>query len=75
MTLPYERYNSIKRTETFLRDLTDSKKTARIPKHIRLQAWACLRHYPTTKAPNVFETDSPIDELSLLLHDYEDYKK
>ena len=61
MTLPYERYNSIKRTETFLRDLTDSKKTARIPKHIRLQAWACLRHYPTsyyldlaaTKAPNV----------------------
>jgi hypothetical protein len=46
MTLPYERYNSIKRTETFLRDLTDSKKTPRVPKEIRKEAYRCLKHYP-----------------------------
>ena len=46
MTLPCERYNSIKRTETFLRDLMDPKKTPRVPKEIRKEAYRCLRHYP-----------------------------
>ena len=46
MTLPCERYNSIKRTETFLRDLMDPKKTPRIPSAVRKEAYRCLKHYP-----------------------------
>jgi hypothetical protein len=47
MTLPYERTNAVKRTEQFLLDLCDSKKTARVPKEIRQQARSLLKHYPT----------------------------
>ena len=46
MTLPCERYNSIKRTETFLRDLMDPKKTPRVPRTVRKEAYRCLKHYP-----------------------------
>jgi hypothetical protein len=34
MTLPHERYNAIKRTENFLKDLMDPKKTPRVPREI-----------------------------------------
>jgi hypothetical protein len=47
MTLPYERANAVKRTEQFLIDLGDSKKTPRVPKEIRQQARSLLKHYPT----------------------------
>lgn len=83
MTLPHERYNAVKRTEEFLKDLMDPKKTPRVPKNIRRQAYYCLRHYPSkyymdlaaTVSPNVFETTDPIDDLSLLMHNYEAKKK
>jgi hypothetical protein len=79
MTLPYERYNAIKRTEEFLKDLMDPKKTPRVPKKIRRQAYYCLRHYPggynldmmATKCPEIIETPNPIDDLSMLIYDYE----
>lgn len=79
MTLPYERYNAIKRTEEFLKDLCDPSKTPRVPKEIRKQAYYCLRHYPgnydldrmATKCPEVIETQNPIDDLSMLIFDYE----
>ena len=79
MTLPYERYNSVVRTEEFLKDLLDPKKTPRIPKDIRQQAYYCLRHYPSkyymdvvaTRTPSVFETNTPIDEVSQMIFDYE----
>jgi len=79
MTLPYERYHAIKRTEEFLKDLMDPKATPRVPKEIRKQAYYCLRHYPgnydldrmATKCPEIIETQNPIDELSMLMHDYE----
>jgi hypothetical protein len=79
MTLPCERYNSIKYTEKFLVDLLDPKKTPRVPKAIRQQAYYCLRHYPggyhldylATKCPDVLSTINPVDELSMLVHNYE----
>jgi hypothetical protein len=57
----------------------DPKKTPRVPKEIRQQAYYCLRHYPgeyyldvmATKCPEVIETGNKIDELTMLLHDYE----
>ena len=77
--MPNERYNAIKRTEEFLKDLMDPKATPRVPKEIRKQAYYCLRHYPSnydldllaTKCPEVLETLNPIDKLSIMMHDYE----
>jgi hypothetical protein len=82
MTLPCERYNAIKYTEKFLTDLLDPKKTPRVPKAIRQQAYYCLRHYPggfhldylATKCPDVLSTTNPVDELSMLVHNYESKK-
>ena len=48
MTLPDERYRAIVWTREFLRDLLDPKKTPKVPKGIRRQAYACLKHYPGT---------------------------
>lgn len=46
MTVPVERTNAVIYTERFLLDLTDSKKTPRVPKEIRQRARSLLRHYP-----------------------------
>lgn len=79
MTLPCERHNAIKYTEQFLMDLCDPKKTPRVPRDIRYRARAALRHYPSqyhldymaTKCPEVIETGNTVDELSMLLEEYE----
>ena len=79
MTMPSERYNAIKRTEDFLKDLLDPKKTPRVPKNIRRQAYYCLRHYPhgfyldvlATKCPDIIETPDPIDPLTMMIAEYE----
>ena len=47
MTVPIERTNAVIRTEKFLYDLLDSKKTPRVPRSIRQQASNLLRHYPS----------------------------
>jgi hypothetical protein len=44
--MPTERTWAIKNTKQFLVDLMDPKKTPRVPKAIRLEAYRCLRHYP-----------------------------
>jgi len=70
MTLPYERFNSVKNTERFLLDLMDPKKTPRVPLAIRQRARQCLRHYPGSydmvraaeAVPDVFATSQ--EELS-----------
>jgi hypothetical protein len=82
MTMPDERYNAVIRTEQFLKDLCDPKKTPRVPKEVREQAYYCLRHYPSkhhmdvagSVLPNVFESRDKLDELSLLLYGYEEKK-
>ena len=46
MTLPDERFYSIKRARQFLIDLLDPQKTPRVPRKIRDEAKSCLRHFP-----------------------------
>jgi len=46
MTMPIERTWAINNTKQFLVDLMDPKKTPRVPKAIRTEAYRCLRHYP-----------------------------
>ena len=66
MTLPIERTNAVKRTEQFLLDLCNSKKTPRVPAGIREEARRLLRHYPT-KYDLVYMQDSfqSLDEKEL----------
>ena len=67
MTLPIERKQAVLRTEQFLKDLMDPKKTPRVPKAIREQAYRCLKHYPheydmemaSEQAPAVFGEWNP----------------
>jgi hypothetical protein len=82
MTLPCERYNAIKYTERFLMDLCDPKKTPRVPLEVRNRARSCLRHYPgpfdldmlSTKCPEIIDSGTKVDELSVLMHNYETKK-
>lgn len=46
MTIPSERTRAVVYTQKFLQDLLDPKKTPRVPKKVREQAYRCLRHYP-----------------------------
>ena len=46
MTIPSERYRSLERTEEFLYNLLDPKKTPRVPKEVRESARSLLKHYP-----------------------------
>lgn len=62
MTMNYERRNAVNRTSEFLRDLMNPKKTPRVPKEIREEAYRCLKHYPSEyymerakeQAPEIF---------------------
>ena len=44
MTLPDERYRAVVQTQKFLLEILT---TPRVPKAIKDQARACLRHYPS----------------------------
>jgi len=46
VTLPDERYRALKMAESFMQDLLDPAKTPRVPRSVRAQARAVLRHYP-----------------------------
>ncbi len=47
MTIPIERTNAVIRTEKFLLELLDPKKTPRVPRLIRQDARNLLSHYPS----------------------------
>ena len=47
MTMPNERRWAVNNTRQFLVDLMDPKKTPRVPKEIRKEAYRCLKHYPS----------------------------
>jgi hypothetical protein len=47
MTLPRERFRAISKTRYLLSALCDAKRTPGIPKPIRDEAAACLKHYPS----------------------------
>ena len=63
MTLPDERYRAIIRARDFLRDLLDPKKTPKVPKKIRREAYYALKHFPwdmeidylAEKSPEILE--------------------
>lgn len=82
MTLPDERYRAVMSAQKFLFDLCDSKKTPRVPKAVRQRASAVLRHFPSkwemdvaaTRAPSVFQTRDPVDNLTMMILDYEGKK-
>lgn len=46
MTIPIERTRAVNKAREFLYDLTDPKKTPKVPKAIREQALRILKHYP-----------------------------
>ena len=62
MTMPNERFSAVNRTRQFLADLMDPKKTPRVPRNVRQQAYRCLKHYPgdwdmelaRKEAPDIF---------------------
>jgi hypothetical protein len=59
MTVPRERKNAISITREFLRRLLDPKLTPRVPKKIRVDAYWCLRHYPSELDMEQAKEDSP----------------
>lgn len=46
MTLPDERKNAVQAAQEFLRQLLDPAQTPRVPRAIRREARARLKHYP-----------------------------
>ena len=77
MTLPDERYRAVQNTRRFLQDLMDPKKTPKIPRIIRQQAYAMLRHYPndydlerlSEKSPDVIIKE--MEPLTRMMMSYE----
>lgn len=61
MTLPDERTRAVLNTKRFLLDLLDPKKTPKVPKKIRKQAYSLLKHYPNNfDFLSYFENDREI---------------
>lgn len=64
MTLPDERYRSLKQAKKLLEELTDPGKTPRVPKIVRDRALGALRHFPldmelefmASKCPELLDT-------------------
>lgn len=44
--MPVEKYRALIRTQEFMRDLLDPKKTPKVPTEVRKNAYWCLRHFP-----------------------------
>lgn len=66
MSLPDEKYRALFKARNFLRDLLDPKKTPKIPKKVREEAYYALKHYPfdydlevlAKKCPDVIKKES-----------------
>lgn len=65
MTLPDERYRSLRQAKKLLEELCDPGKTPRVPGIIRDRARGALRHFPTdwelesmaSKCPELLDTE------------------
>ena len=76
MTIPIERTNAVIRTQKFLLDLLDPKKTPRVPRLIRQDARNLLRHYPSEFEMNVIadrEDDMEVSTFKMKIFG-KDYK-
>ena len=77
MTMPDERFRAVLYAEEFLRALSDSNITKRVPKEIRQRARGILRHYPNTwdmqqvaeASPHVFA--ERMEDVTRLFKKYE----
>lgn len=47
MTVPFERTHAVRRARCLLEALADSKRTPRVPRGVRKEAAALLRHFPS----------------------------
>ena len=65
MTLPFERSRSIVQTRQFLLDIL--YKFKRVPKEVKADARACLRHFPT-----YIDVEGLADKCPDILGDYND---
>lgn len=68
MTVPFERKNAVVWTQDFLLDLTNPKKTPRVPKEVRQRALHLLRHYPSEwdmKMAAMIEDQDPAEAAPL----------
>lgn len=79
MTLPDERFRALKFAQSLCEDLLDSKKTPRVPKHIRQRARSVLRHWPeeyylsllAEARPDILEyRGDPLDPLYKMVKEY-----
>lgn len=50
MTLPYEQNLAVHNTREFLLSLLNPQRTPRVPRAIRLEARALLKHYPNSSS-------------------------
>jgi hypothetical protein len=79
--MPDERYRAVLYAEEFLRALSDSNITKRVPKELRQRARGILRHYPNTwdmqraaeGAPDVFA--ERMEDVTRMFKKYEESKK
>ena len=69
MTINYERRNAVNRTREFLVDLMNPKKTPRVPKEIRQEAYRCLKHYPRE-----YDIERTAEQAPEIFGDFEWYK-
>ena len=59
MTLPDERYRSLKQAKKLLEDLIDPGKTPRVPSMVRERAKGVLRHFPSDYEFEVLANSCP----------------
>ena len=77
MTLPDERYRAVVQTQRFLLEILT---TPRVPKAIKDQARACLRHYPSDWDMNRAAEGSPdvfqkrMEDVTRMFKKYEENK-
>lgn len=80
MTLPDERYRAIIWAKNLCEELLDPKKTPRVPKEIRQQAYSVLRHFPdeyylsmlAEARPDILERrGQPLDPLYKMVKQYQ----
>jgi len=77
MTLPDERYRAVVQTQRFLLEILT---TPRVPKAIKDQARACLRHYPNAYDMSKAAQTSPdifaerMEDVERMFKKYEESK-
>lgn len=59
MTLPDERYRSLRQAKKLMEDLVDPGKSPRVPRIIRERALGALRHFPTDWELETMAKNSP----------------